>query len=255
MARIIPPIRDLLKNPNISDNILIEFIKLITPPDEIPYVQHKYSRKVDLRNYPFSSNLYGSYIMNSENYTVRLQRKNNVLGMPRLTFKAFLKNFAKGFKSGYFNFDKHIIEENTEVFKTKVDQASIIYDYASMPYPSLLHYHLNESVNKNYSAMFDNGIKRGYHYRAWYLILKNHKSFEDFFIKSDIEDDSTELTFKPKSDIEDESTELTFKPKDENINDWILSDNSKSFLETEVMLFKRGYIDDGYQWQDSKRSS
>lgn len=133
--------------------------------------------------------------MNWELQTIHKLRKNNFLGCSPSLLEAYLKRYAQGFKIGYSYFEKDILKIKTQIFKSDENRAQVIFDYASMPYPEMTPYKLHLSCYKNSLDAYEIGIKRGYYYRAWYLVLENHKYFEGFFNELETEDELEKLTF------------------------------------------------------------
>jgi hypothetical protein len=232
MAKEIPPIIDLLKNPNISEKILFHFDNLTSKSNEKPIDLKNPSIKLEYTQYPFNSKLYNSYIMSWESTILYKHRKNNITGYPMLIVEASLRRYARGFRFGYFNFEKDILKEKTQTFKSDENRIQVIFDYACMPYPKMTHQYLDLSCYKNTVKLYKNGIKRGYYYRAWTLVLENHKYFEDLFNK---------LETKDEIETKDELEKLTFVTtfNEEQLNElWIELKGIFIDKNTDCKLFK-----------------
>lgn len=250
MAKKIPPIRDLLKNPNIDESILDAYYSL---EPTLNYVKEKLSKEKFKNNVvkatlfqPFGTFVYGAYLMPSEWTDINEERR--ITECSYREFTLLMKKYATGFLYGYYNFERDVLETKSKIFGTEINKSQVIYDHISLGYPKAFENSMSHMSGMGnaasqmpslsfFSEINNLGVKRGKFYRAWYIILENHKVFEGYF--------TSQLTSENKP-------QTTFTPKAKNLKDWILSDYIDIFLEIEKELFNREYIDSSYKWQMGK---
>lgn len=214
MKTIIPSILELLKNPNINDGILDAFFDLEPIPDKYQIEANK-----DLRNKlrdeisckPFSIDSHGAYVMYSEYQRI----VSESMECPLKTFELIKEKYAIGFRDGYFNFEKEILAPKAKIFSTEEHKSQIIFDHISRGYPKAFEGPAfvldgfdrgedDDPIPSYFSSVYDTGVIRGSFYRAWYIILENHKIFEDFFNKHNVEKKPRErIKTTYKSDLSD----------------------------------------------------
>lgn len=93
-----------------------------------------------------------------------------------------LKEYAKGFQKGHNDFLKNIIDNTNNLTSSEIIRLQKIKDYVSNPFnePTFSERKGNDNV---FVDWYEDGIKGGYWYKAWYLILENHIAFEPLFEK------------------------------------------------------------------------
>lgn len=248
MAKIIPPLSEFLKNPNLNENILDAYYCLeptlysIKEKENLNAENFINTAQKSLLFQPFSVYIFGAYLMSSEMTDINYLRKECL----DREFTLLMKKYATGFHFGYYNFERDVLETMSNIFGKDINRLQVIYDHISLGYPDMFDNStsyiplMNDPASQmpsssNFSKAYNVGVKRGNFYRAWYLILKNHKVFEEFFI--------LQMT------SENKPPKQSFTTKEENIKDWILPDYIDLFFEIEKELFDRGYIDNSYKWQ------
>ncbi len=234
MAKIVPFIGELLKNRYIPDVILTSYFSLEpTQPNSFDEIPEGYIGRLERFNQPFFVNYFGTYIMIWELAMIEHKIKIGEYSFDEV--KKYANKMGEGFLYGYQNFEKDIVEAKTGIFSNDENRARVIYDYAngSLPrYKGVFNVTMGKGVHP-FSKWYESGIKRGYYYRAWYIILENYTMFEKYFIPP--------ASKKP-----------VFVFKDKGLKDWILPANIDKFKEIEKELFEREYIDNSYQWKKHK---
>lgn len=178
----IPPMVKLLSNPNIPIKILDLYFSLVRQPTKADQVPSYYSGELKWFNQPFPISVEGAYPLKDDfdwlEFKIKEKHKPEY---NQETVWEYLKLFAKGFKQGYFNFENDILK--TSIFQDQINMAQKTFDYASSFFNNgrgnFPEFH--DGRKHIFSCWDESGKKAGYYYRAWYLILENHKMFEQFF--------------------------------------------------------------------------
>ncbi|RLD58296.1 MAG: hypothetical protein DRJ05_08270 [Bacteroidetes bacterium] len=194
MAIIVPPINDLLKNPNIDENILDAYYSL---EPTLNYVKEQLSEENFKNNVvkaslfqPFATFIFGAYLMPTE--WTDISETSEKMECPYNKFTLLMKKYATGFHYGYYNFERDVLETKSKTVGTEIDNSQIIYDHISFGYPEAFENSMSSMPGMGnaasqmpslsfFSKIYNLGVKRGKFYRAWYIILKYHKIFDQYF--------------------------------------------------------------------------
>ena len=181
----VPFIGDLLHNLNLSEIVLDYYYRLVQQPDNREQVSQYYVGNLNRHNNPYEVSIYGAYVNMKDWEWLKMKIDNKYPPFDKVSeneLEAAAKQYAIGFKYGYFNFEKDKL--NQSIFQDSVTKAQIIFDFAKgRMFPSS---GFSENSGKGVHVLEDwknDGIKGGYIYRAWYLMLENHYTFAPLFEK------------------------------------------------------------------------
>lgn len=212
----VPNTNDIFrKNFNICDEIKRSYYSMVSQPSERP---NNYVGNLWEHNDPFPVSVYGAYpLMNNWEMLEWMMENNQEAHGYYKHFtkeKVFtsLKDYAKGFQVGFDNFFNDVMKERfvTELDKEEKKQAIIDY-LSSLPDTGAFSQRINGNDNEIFSGWYNDGIKGGKHYFAWYYLLANHRLFEGYF-KERVESHKVNNEENGQSAIID-FTENNFNPK------------------------------------------
>jgi hypothetical protein len=187
----VPFIGDIINsNFNIPEQILDAYFRLVPQPAEKDQISSTYVGKPNWFNSPHQVSVYGAYPIMIQwemiEYKMNHSEDDHYKAYQRDTVFEYLKEFAKGFQSGYDNFLTEKIADNDLLSTTETSKAQAIMDFLSSPFASS-GFSESHGTNKHiFSGWYEDGKRAGYSYRAWIIILKNHKLFEPFFEKAPV---------------------------------------------------------------------
>jgi hypothetical protein len=179
----IPFIGNLLYNLNLSEIVLDYYYRLVQQPYSQEQVSKHYAGDINRYNDPYHLSIYGAYVNMKDWDWLKMKIDNKYPPFDKVSdneLEDAKKQYAIGFKYGYFNFEKDKLDQS--IFQDSANKAQIIFDFAKgRMFPSS---GFSESSGKGVhvlSGWKDDGIEGGYIYRAWYLMLENHFTFAPLF--------------------------------------------------------------------------
>ena len=165
----IPFIGKLLTNTNISSSVYYAYYSMIP--------------KVEKGKVPFSYCVYGAYppTIEWEFLQYRIQHKDHPFDKATTEqIDNALRNYAEGFKEGYYNFEQDKI--TNRLFTNDAIKTQIIFDEATSWLLTERGFSTTFGEGTNFFDQWRQaGKATGYYYRAWYLILENHSLFSPLF--------------------------------------------------------------------------
>ena len=180
-------------NFNISENILDAYYRLVPQPRSRKDISDSYIGKLHHYNAPFRVSVYGAYplMIDWEDIEYKMKNFNDKTGY----YKAYtrdnvfnaMKDFAKGFQFGFDNFLKEKVNTSLSLSNSESMKVQKVLDFLSSPLNKGGFSESSGSDKGPFEKWYDCGVKAGYLYFAWYLIIENHKLFEPFFSKNQAE--------------------------------------------------------------------
>jgi hypothetical protein len=186
---LVPWIGDIFRrNFNICQEILDSFYGLVQQPQNRDDVSPNYVGKLWHYNCPFKVSIYGAYPLMTdwEMLEYKMNHVNDKSGYHKdytreKVFEA-LKDFAKGFQYGYDNFINDRINTATSLSNSEEYKVRKLLDFFSSPFEHRAGFSETYGGNRDiFSSWNMDGIKAGYYYCAWSILLENHMLFEPYF--------------------------------------------------------------------------
>lgn len=183
----VPFIGDIYNsNFNISENILDAYYWQARQPKSKEEVPDYYIGKLNQYVSPYTISWHGAYILADHWEILELYMKgakegdSNYKDYTTVKVSEALKEYARGFQYGWDNFIDDKIITKDSLSSSENFKAQKIMDFLSS---HMSCRGFSQSIGKGgpFKHWYDDGIRAGYHYRAWYLILENHKLFESYF--------------------------------------------------------------------------
>ena len=180
----VPNTNDIFrKNFNICDEIKRSYYSMVPQPSERP---NKYVGNLWEHNDPFRVSIYGAYPLMNDWEMLEWMMENNQEAHGYYKHfteeKVFtsLKDYAKGFQVGFDNFFNDVMKERFVTELDKEEKKQTIIDYlSSLPDTGAFSQTINDI--DMFCGWYNDGIKGGKHYFAWYYLLANHRFFEGYF--------------------------------------------------------------------------
>jgi len=193
--REIPYIGKLMNNLNI-DKIFWDAYHNLTPqPISRDKISNSYIGSLNWYNNPFQYRIHGAYPLKHDYDLLEVKIGDGYfkrLNISKDEIAYYLKEYSKGFKVGYNNFQNHIVKAKSSLFDEKEDYSRIVFDFATgglfkgIGFPETYG-----SDSHILSGWYDAGKESGYFYRAWYLMLNHSDRFLKYFSKVRENDESS----------------------------------------------------------------
>ena len=178
----IPFIGYLLNNSSIPEVMVDAYYRL--QPDQPEQLPANYIGRLHRYNAPYQVRTFGGYPLMLE--WDLLQHRISLKVYDETVVNEYLKSFGEGFQLGYLNFETDIVKNGNSIFNDELNFAQKIFDFAraSDNYGGNFS-EVRWTGEHVFSGWKENGVRAGYYYRAWYIMLENHKIFEQFFTKKE----------------------------------------------------------------------
>lgn len=163
----------------------------ILKSDDKKYFEEIKNKNLEYAHYPYSNIINGAYHKRTNLYFGLLSLvysesyKINDKPICLLTdLKPYFKDYSKGFKKGYENFENDKVKIYLNSFSDKQDYIKKVFEFTTLhtKHNGWLSSHgFTSNLNNNIIGGFKNGLIEGYYYKAWEIVLSNSELFESLF--------------------------------------------------------------------------
>lgn len=189
----------LLSNFNIDENILRFYYasteNLLTEEEKQKNKESGIAGLMNLRLRPYPIIIKGAYFarnslynkLSEVLYSQQYKLKINDCEVKYLSdLDSYFTEYSKGFEKGFKDFQKDCIDSFLSTFSDKQDYIFKIFEYLTIS--SRFETWINNSngfttndLGGNIINGYEDGLKQGYYYKAWTIVLKSNNNFKLLF--------------------------------------------------------------------------